>query len=53
MTDTEANDLRLFAAEVIARLYKAGQLDQLRLLEIQVKRSLEVAKAETGKVPSY
>lgn len=53
MDDQTANTLRLYANEIMRQLYEAGQLDQLRILEIYAARALEVAKEKTGKVPSY
>lgn len=38
---SEANQLRLFAAEIIRKLWLAGETTQLELLEMQAKRSLE------------
>lgn len=53
MDDHEANEKRLIANEIIRQLYEAGQLDQLRILQISTNRALELAKELTGKVPSY
>lgn len=46
------NQERLIAAEIITRLFYAGEIDQLRLLEIQVKRAVEMMK-EAGTKPSF
>ena len=47
-----ANDLRLYAAEIIRQLYTAGEVDQLKLLKLQCERSLaEIEKARTGHNP--
>lgn len=40
MTDPEANDLRCYAAEIIVRLYQAGQREQLKLLRDQAEASI-------------
>lgn len=53
MTDKEANDFRLYANEIMRRLYEAGQLDQLRILELYATNALQTAKEKTGKVPSF
>jgi len=53
MTDHEANQKRLIANEIMRQLSEAGQLDQLRILEIYATRCLEIAKEKDGKVPSY
>ncbi len=37
----EANDLRLIAAEIIRKLWLAGETTQLELLQVQAARSLE------------
>ncbi len=39
--DTDANELRLYAAEIIRQLWARGETAQLELLEMQAKRSLE------------
>ncbi len=39
--DGEANELRLIAAEIIRKLWVAGENTQLELLEMQAKRSRE------------
>jgi hypothetical protein len=41
MTANEANQKRLFAAEIIRQLWADGHNTQLELLEMQVQRSLE------------
>ena len=41
MKSKEANELRLYAAEIIRRLWDAGETKQLELLQRQVKVSLE------------
>lgn len=38
---SEANQLRLIAADIIHKLWEAGETTQLELLGIQVRRSLE------------
>lgn len=48
----EANQQRLIAAEVISRLYLNSEIDQLRMLEIQVKRAVEMLK-EAGAKPRF
>lgn len=53
MDNKTANMLRLHANEIMRQLYEAGQLDQLRILEIYATRCLEIAKEKTGKVPRY
>lgn len=52
MDDKTANDLRLYANEIMRRLYEAGQLDQLRILELYAKGCIDDAKELTGKVPT-
>ena len=52
LTKKDHNERRLLANQVIADLHEAGELDQLRILQIQIKRCLEIAK-ENGKVPTY
>lgn len=37
----DANDVRCVASDCICKLYDAGSIEQLRLLEMQVDRSLE------------
>lgn len=41
---SDANQLRLIAAEIIHKLYDAGEITQLELLEMQAKRSVEEIK---------
>jgi len=41
MTSDEANTLRLIAAEIINKLWQAGERTQLELLESQAKRSIQ------------
>lgn len=41
MTDSEANEIRLIANEIMLRLYKAGQRDQLNLLRIYAVRAIK------------
>lgn len=43
----EWNEFRCYAAEIVVRLYKAKQVGQLELLELQIKRSLEELKKES------
>ena len=40
-TDTEANELRLVANEIMRRLYTAGKRDQLTLLSWYVEGALK------------
>lgn len=53
MSDDEANELRLVANEIMSRLYEAGQLTQLRILELYATQALKTAKTMTGKTPAY
>ena len=53
MDDNEANEKRLIANEIMRQLYEAGQLTQLRLLELYATAALKTAKEKTGKVPAY
>ena len=41
MNEDEANDLRLLAAEIIHKLWMAGEETQLNLLMMQAKASIE------------
>lgn len=41
-----ANQLRLIAADIIHKLWKAGESTQLELLEMQAKSSVEDLKAK-------
>ena len=41
-----ANQLRLIAADIIHKLWKAGEVTQLELLEMQAKRSVEDLKSK-------
>ena len=41
MTDREANQLRLIAANIIHKLWTEGQRTQLELLASQAKRSIQ------------
>jgi hypothetical protein len=41
VADYEANQLRLIAADIIHKLWIAGQTTQIELLEMQAKRSVE------------
>jgi hypothetical protein len=47
----EANQLRLIAAEIIHKLWEAGEVTQLELLEMQAKRSVEDLKNRTPEQP--
>lgn len=40
MTDKEANDLRCYAAEIIVRLYEAGQRGQIVMLREQARGTI-------------
>jgi hypothetical protein len=44
MIMSDANQLRLIAAEIIHKLYDTGDVTQLELLEMQAKRSIEEIK---------
>lgn len=46
LTVEGANQLRLIAADIIHKLWKAGEATQLELLEMQAKRSVEDLKAK-------
>lgn len=41
MADNPANELRCIAAEIIHKLWKAGETTQLELLEAQARMSIE------------
>ncbi len=41
MTDSEANELRLVANEIMRQLYEADKRDQLNLLGMYAKRAIE------------
>lgn len=41
-----ANQLRLIAAEIIHKLWVAGETTQLELLEMQARRSVEELKSK-------
>lgn len=47
MEKTEANQIRLIAAEIIRKLWEAGETTQLELLHVQAKRSLESPFSES------
>lgn len=42
-----ANQMRLIAAEIIHKLWKAGEKTQLELLEMQARRSVEDIKGKS------
>ncbi len=46
----EANEMRLIAAQIIYDLWEAGQVNQLRMLEVQARMSRE--KLVEGLVPN-
>jgi len=52
MTKEEANELRLVAAEIVARLHGAKEINQLRMLEIQTVQCVKLLK-EAGVKPSF
>lgn len=41
-----ANELRLYAAEIIRKLWEGGELGQLELLQSQVNASIDLLKKE-------
>lgn len=41
MTEKSANQLRLIAADIIHKLWEAGETTQLELILMQAKRSIE------------
>lgn len=41
MTDSEANELRLVANEIMRQLFEAGQRDQLDMLRCYAKIAIE------------
>jgi uncharacterized membrane protein len=43
-----ANQLRLIAAEIIRKLWQAGEITQLELLEQQAKSSIEHIKKNSS-----
>jgi hypothetical protein len=45
MDEKSLNELRCVAAEIIVKLYEAGSASQLKLLKMQVDRSLEALGA--------
>jgi hypothetical protein len=46
-----ANQLRLIAAEIIHKLWKAGETTQLELLEAQAKSSIANIKSNSNGEP--
>ena len=50
LTEKEINnELRCYASEIILKLFKAGELSQVRLLKILIDESLKKLEAEGHK----
>ncbi len=49
--DTDANELRLYAAEIIRQLWMRGEAGQLELLAMQAKRSIESLSGSEETLP--